>query len=131
VPNGTINLELCHLNDCTLVAAKKSRRVIQDRKTRRPSPVRVINLDYTTIYAWRPVYGCIDHGAVVASLNAFATAAIIGRHGPLFHYRRKVAPVESEVSTAFSNFIRIGNCIFKWISTVASALRIQSIYNSI
>jgi len=37
VPNGIINLELCHLNDCTFVAAKKSRRVIQDRKTRRPS----------------------------------------------------------------------------------------------
>lgn len=42
--------------------------------------------------------------AAVVSLNALAAAAIIGRHGPLFHYRRKVAPVESEVSL---------DCVFK------------------
>jgi len=50
------------------------------------------------------LYGCIDHDAIVVLLNAFTAAAIIGEHGPLFHYRRKVAPVESEVSF---------DCIFK------------------
>lgn len=127
---STINFELCHLDDCTFVITKNLRRVIQDCKIQ-SLPAHIINLYYMTIYAWRSVYGCIDHDAVVTLLNAFAAAAIIGEHGPLFHYRRKVAPVEYEVSRLHLQTLHESVIVSPNESLVESALRVRSVYNSI
>lgn len=73
----------------------------------------------------RDAYGYrIDHGAVVASLNAFAAAAIIilADTARSFIIDEKWRPSSPKsLSTVSSNFTRVGNCISKQISTLESA----------
>ena len=73
--NDTINSALCHLDDCRLVVAEKSRRVIQDRIGATTSPCHKFRL-HDNLCATLSCIAVVSITRMVVLFIAFAATAI-------------------------------------------------------
>ena len=126
---STINFELCHLVDCTFVIAKNLRRVIQDCKIR-SLPAHVINLYYTTIYAWRSVYSYRSRNSSL--VKCFRSGCNYWQTRPALSLSTKSGACRiRSLSRLHLQTLHESVIVSLSESLAESALRVRSVYNSI